>query len=316
MPFGCQSAAPGETSSKWKRSSCGPSRRWSRRLASSRRSRYACEVLWTVEGRAVDAGELLVALVAAPVRAGEAGQLERLDRLRVLQVRAAAEVGELALRVQRDRPVGRFDELDLVGLALLLEPPSGLVAVDLLAASSSGPRRARAASRPRCARGPPRGSARGTRSRSRSRRRSVARWRSSRPGRAAAPPLRAGARSSGAAPPARRDRPCPASSGSGSPRRPRAAAAGPGRRRSSARVPPARRASARSRARRRAPWRRRAARAASRLAGRPSRARRVVGTRSAAPTQGARETGSASCVPEHRPAAYRAALAHGHRRRG
>ena len=59
------------------------------------------EVGLRVERGAVDAGQLLVVLVAAPVRAGEAGQLERLDRLRVLQVRAAAEVGEVALRVQR-----------------------------------------------------------------------------------------------------------------------------------------------------------------------------------------------------------------------
>src|SRR5579884_360199 len=48
------------------------------------------EVGLRVERRPVDAGELLVVLVAAPVRAGEAGQLERLDRLRGLQVRAAA----------------------------------------------------------------------------------------------------------------------------------------------------------------------------------------------------------------------------------
>ena len=55
------------------------------------------EVVLGVEGRAVDPGQLLVVLVAAPVGAGEAGQLERLDRLRVLQVRAAAEVGEIDL---------------------------------------------------------------------------------------------------------------------------------------------------------------------------------------------------------------------------
>ena len=53
------------------------------------------EVGLRVERGAVDAGQLGVVLVAAPVGAGEAGQLERLDRLRVLQVRAAAEVGEL-----------------------------------------------------------------------------------------------------------------------------------------------------------------------------------------------------------------------------
>ena len=43
-----------------------------------------------------------------------------------------AEVGEVALRVERDRPVGRVDELDLVGLPLLGER-CGLLGVDLLA---------------------------------------------------------------------------------------------------------------------------------------------------------------------------------------
>src|SRR4029079_12562512 len=74
-----------------------------------------------VEGRAVDPGQLLVALVAAPVRAGDAGELDRLDRLRVLQVRPAAEIPEAALRVRRDRALCGVDELDLVLLALLGE---------------------------------------------------------------------------------------------------------------------------------------------------------------------------------------------------
>ena len=73
------------------------------------------------ERGAVDPGQLRVVLVAAPVGAGEAGQLERLDRPRVLQVRAAAEVGEVALRVERDVALGGVDELDLVRLALGLE---------------------------------------------------------------------------------------------------------------------------------------------------------------------------------------------------
>ena len=55
------------------------------------------EILLAVERGAVDPGQLRLRRVAAPVRAGEAGQLERLDRLRVLEVRAAAEVGEVAL---------------------------------------------------------------------------------------------------------------------------------------------------------------------------------------------------------------------------
>ena len=92
------------------------------------------EVVLAVEGRAVDARQLLVLLVTAPVGAGEAGQLERLDRLRVLQVRAAAEVGELALRVEGDRAFRGVDELDLVGLALGFEIPLRLLGADDLAA--------------------------------------------------------------------------------------------------------------------------------------------------------------------------------------
>ena len=60
------------------------------------------QVRLRVERRPIDAGELGVLLVAAPVRPGEAGQLERLDRLRVLQMRAAAKVGEITLGIQRD----------------------------------------------------------------------------------------------------------------------------------------------------------------------------------------------------------------------
>src|SRR5262249_11310113 len=91
------------------------------------------EVALAEEGGAVDPGELGVALVAAPVRAGEPGELERLDRLRVLEVRPPAEVREIALCVQRDVALGRVDELDFVRLALGLETPTGLVARDLLA---------------------------------------------------------------------------------------------------------------------------------------------------------------------------------------
>src|SRR5919202_854576 len=86
------------------------------------------ERLLRVERGAVDPGELLVVLVAAPVRAGEAGEPERPDRLRVLEVRAAAEVGEVALRVDRDRVVRGVDELDLVRLVVRLEPFARLVA--------------------------------------------------------------------------------------------------------------------------------------------------------------------------------------------
>src|SRR5262245_9821052 len=90
------------------------------------------EVGLRVERRAVDAGELLVVLVAAPVRAGKAGQRQRLDRPRGLEVRAAAEVREraapgMALGVEADLALGGVDELDLVLLALGLEARAGLV---------------------------------------------------------------------------------------------------------------------------------------------------------------------------------------------
>ena len=91
------------------------------------------EVGLRVEGGAVDPRQLRVLRVPAPVRAGEPGQLERLDRLRVLQVRPAAEVGEVALRVERDVPLGGVDELDLVRLVLRREAGARVVAGDLLA---------------------------------------------------------------------------------------------------------------------------------------------------------------------------------------
>ncbi len=91
------------------------------------------EVGLRVERGAVDPGQLGVVLVAAPVRAGEPRQLERLDRLRVLQMRAAAEVGEVALRVERDVALGGVDQLDLVRLVLGLEAGPRVVARDRLA---------------------------------------------------------------------------------------------------------------------------------------------------------------------------------------
>ena len=91
------------------------------------------EVGLRVERGAVDPRQLRVLLVAAPVRAGEARQLHRLDRRRVLEVRAAAEIGELALRVERDRALRLVGELDLVRLRLRLEARDRLVAGELLA---------------------------------------------------------------------------------------------------------------------------------------------------------------------------------------
>src|SRR6266702_6637899 len=90
------------------------------------------EIGLRVEGRAIDAGELRVALVAPPVGACEPRELERLDGLRVLQVRPTAEIGELTLGVERNRLLRLVHELDLVRLALLLEPLPRLLARDLL----------------------------------------------------------------------------------------------------------------------------------------------------------------------------------------
>src|SRR6187431_1987830 len=84
------------------------------------------EICLRVERRAVDPGQLLVVLVTAPVGTGERGELDRLDRLRVLEMRPAAEIRELALRVQRDVALGGVDELYLVGLVLLEEALLGL----------------------------------------------------------------------------------------------------------------------------------------------------------------------------------------------
>ena len=81
-------------------------------------------------GRAVDALQHLVAVVAAPVGAGHLHQLEELQLARAGHVRAAAQVLEGALAVQRD--VLAFgdaaDDLGLVGLAHVLEVLDSLVA--------------------------------------------------------------------------------------------------------------------------------------------------------------------------------------------
>ncbi len=90
------------------------------------------------EGGSVDSRQLRLLLVASPVRAREPGEFQCSDRRRFLQVRPAAEIGELALRVERDLPVGLPGELDLVGLTFSLEPGDCLLTRELLA----GPRAA------------------------------------------------------------------------------------------------------------------------------------------------------------------------------
>src|SRR5207302_3363415 len=85
---------------------------------------------------AVDALEHGVVLVAAPVRAGHGGQLERAEAAGGGDVRSAAEIEPLALPVNRERLIARdsFDDLDLVLFAELLERIDGLLAAPLLAA--------------------------------------------------------------------------------------------------------------------------------------------------------------------------------------
>ena len=93
------------------------------------------EVGLLFKGRAVDALEHLVVFVAAPVSARDAHELQRLDLARRGDVRACAEVRELALRVERNQGVLRqvVDEFDLVGLAKALKELQRFVAGDFLA---------------------------------------------------------------------------------------------------------------------------------------------------------------------------------------
>ena len=133
MPFGCQNGEPGECSDRWKRSELAAELAVVALPRLLEPLEMLGEILLRVEGRTVDPRELRLVRVAAPVRAGEPGELHRLDRLRVLQVRSTAEVSEVALGIERDLPVGGVDELDLVRLALLLEARLRLVARNLLA---------------------------------------------------------------------------------------------------------------------------------------------------------------------------------------
>ena len=75
------------------------------------------ELLLRVEERAVDALQHRLLLVAAPVRPGDAHQLELGHLARALDVRPLAEVDEVALPVQTDLLVGDLvDQLELVRL--------------------------------------------------------------------------------------------------------------------------------------------------------------------------------------------------------
>jgi len=94
------------------------------------------EVGLRIESGAVDTSQLRVVLVAAPVRAREPRELDRLDRARVLQMRSAAEVREVTLRVEGDRSFSATDELDLVRLP---PPPRSACAPPRAVTILSGP---------------------------------------------------------------------------------------------------------------------------------------------------------------------------------
>ena len=74
------------------------------------------EIFGVEEGGAVDALQLLVVLVAEPVGAGDGGDLEGLDAAGGGDVRAAAEVGEVAVAVEGDLVAGLGEALDEVDL--------------------------------------------------------------------------------------------------------------------------------------------------------------------------------------------------------
>ena len=68
------------------------------------------------ESNAVDTGQHLVLFVAAPISSGHGSELYRLYQPRIGKVRAAAEVGETAVRIERDGTVlqvaDEFQDLD------------------------------------------------------------------------------------------------------------------------------------------------------------------------------------------------------------
>ncbi len=89
------------------------------------------QLLLVAPGGAVDALELRVLGIAAPIGAGDLGQLERVaDLRRSSEMRAAAEVVPVAMPVDRDVFAGgnALDQFGLVGLADVLEMLDRLVA--------------------------------------------------------------------------------------------------------------------------------------------------------------------------------------------
>ena len=97
------------------------------------------EVLLVEEGGAIDALQHIAFFVTAPVGAGDTKQLEGLDERGVGQMRAAAEVGELAHLIEGDDFGGQvFDEFDLEFLFLAGEFLDGGGAAQLRALKRQG----------------------------------------------------------------------------------------------------------------------------------------------------------------------------------
>ncbi len=84
------------------------------------------------EGNTVDTGEHMTVLVASPICACDSEELHGLDHGSVLEVRSAAEVGEVAVLVEGDGAVLEVaDEFALVLVALLGEVLESLGLADL-----------------------------------------------------------------------------------------------------------------------------------------------------------------------------------------
>src|SRR5579863_1486678 len=89
------------------------------------------EVFLRKKGRPVNALQLLVLLIAQPVRTGNVEQLERLDLSGRRNVRAAAKIGELAGAIDGNLFIGLgelLDEMALHEIAVFLELGQPLIA--------------------------------------------------------------------------------------------------------------------------------------------------------------------------------------------
>src|SRR5260370_12567231 len=94
------------------------------------------QIFLAEERRAIEAVAWRVLRVAPPVSAGDGQQLEGLDSSRGRYVRAAAEVHELAVAIERNRLAGArelLDEVDLHEVALRTETRQALFARHKLA---------------------------------------------------------------------------------------------------------------------------------------------------------------------------------------